>query len=177
MFTLAVDNTLELALIDAKFATAYFDIVTKQRDYLSRWLIWPSHADSIAFFSNFITRSLIDYANGKSLVCAMIYQGELVGNVSFNSIDRTLKKVEIGYWLSCDFQGKGIVTRAVTKLIELAFTQYEMEKVEIAVAVNNTASRNVCERLGFSLEGVITRAENLNGKIVDHAIYGLKRGS
>ncbi|MGB0987571.1 MAG: GNAT family N-acetyltransferase, partial [Pseudoalteromonas spongiae] len=111
MFTLAVDNTLKLALVDAKFATAYFDIVTKQRDYLSRWLIWPSHADSIAFFSKFITRSLIDYANGKSLVCAMIYQGELVGNVSFNSIDHTLKKVEIGYWLSCVFQGKGIVTR------------------------------------------------------------------
>lgn len=29
MFTLAVDNTLKLALVDAKFATAYFDIVTR----------------------------------------------------------------------------------------------------------------------------------------------------
>lgn len=50
-----------------------------------------------------------------------------------------------------------------------------MEKVEISAAVENAASRAVCERLGCELEGIITRNENLNGRIVDHAIYGLER--
>jgi ribosomal-protein-serine acetyltransferase len=50
-----------------------------------------------------------------------------------------------------------------------------MEKVQISAATQNKPSRAVCERLGFSLEGVITRAENLNGPVVDHAIYGLSR--
>jgi len=57
----------------------------------------------------------------------------------------------------------------------VAFIELSMSKVEISAAVENQASRSVCERLGFTLEGIITRAENLNGRIVDHAVYGLSR--
>ncbi|HIF9169539.1 TPA: GNAT family N-acetyltransferase, partial [Photobacterium damselae] len=42
-------------------------------------------------------------------------------------------------------------------------------------AIENKASRKVCERLGLTLEGIITRAENINGRVVDHAVYGLSR--
>ena len=57
----------------------------------------------------------------------------------------------------------------------MAFIELDMQKVEISAAVENQSSRKVCERLGFSLEGVITCSENLNGRVVDHAIYGLSR--
>ena len=175
MFTLKIENDLELALVEPSFAKKYYDIVGKQRDYLSQWLTWPSHAKSEEFFLSFIKKSLHDYANGESLVCAMIFCEELVGNISFNTISYELKKVEIGYWLSCDYQGKGIVTKSVSKLISYAFNELNMEKVQISAAVDNDSSRRVCERLGFKLEGVISNTENLNGRIVDHAIYGLSR--
>ncbi|REG84305.1 GNAT family N-acetyltransferase [Marinomonas pollencensis] len=116
-----------------------------------------------------------DYADGKSLVCAIFYNDTLVGNISFNSIDYDLKRVDIGYWLSANYQGKGIVSKCVTKLITMAFTDLNMEKVQISAALNNQPSRQVCERLGFKLEGVITRAEKVNGRVLDHAIYGLSR--
>ena len=109
------------------------------------------------------------------MTCAIVYQDNIVGNCSFNSIDHDLKKVTIGYWLSKNQQGKGIVTQVVRKLIQIAFEELGMEKVEISAAVENAASRAVCERLGCELEGIITRNENLNGRIVDHAIYGLER--
>jgi ribosomal-protein-serine acetyltransferase len=48
-----------------------------------------------------------------------------------------------------------------------------MEKIEIDVATGNLKSRKVPERLGFDLEGISTRAEEMNGKILDHAKYGL----
>ncbi len=48
-----------------------------------------------------------------------------------------------------------------------------MEKVEIRVATKNTPSRNVCEKLGCSLEGEVSHSENLNGGIVSHAIYAI----
>ncbi|HFG1639877.1 TPA: GNAT family N-acetyltransferase [Vibrio cholerae] len=177
MFTLDVDTDLKLALVDTKFAPQYLEIVSREREYLSQWLAWPPHANSEEFFLSFIKRSLHDYADGKSLVCGMIYKDKLVGNISFNSISYQLKKVEMGYWLSSDYQGKGIVSRSVLKLIDVAFTDLDMEKVQISAATGNQPSRNVCERLGFVLEGTITRAENLNGRIVDHAVYGLDRTS
>jgi len=50
-----------------------------------------------------------------------------------------------------------------------------MNKVEISAAVDNAASRAVCERLGIELEGVITNAEKVGDRILTHAIYGLHR--
>lgn len=175
MFTVAVDKELELALIEPSFAKRYFEIVSQEVDYLSQWLAWPVHAKSEDFFLRFINKSLSEYAEGKGMVCAMIYQGELVGNISFNRINRHLKTVEIGYWLSEKHQGKGIITRSVQKLIEVAFYELEMEKIQIAAGEDNLPSRRVCERLGMKLEGIITNRENLNGRIINHAIYGLHK--
>ena len=175
MFTLDVEDDLQLALVEPSFAPLYCGIVSKQRDYLGQWLAWPPHAEDEAFFLKFIKQSLHDYADGKSLVCAMFYQNELVGNVGFNEINHNLQTVKIGYWLNHDYQGKGIVSKSVAKLIEFAFIELKMEKVQISAAVDNLPSRAVCERLGFQMEGVLTRAENLNGRVVDHAVYGLSR--
>ncbi|WP_086983802.1 GNAT family N-acetyltransferase [Vibrio aphrogenes] len=175
MFTLEVEAGLELALVEPKLASKYFKIVSNQRDYLSEWLAWPSYAENEEFFLDFIKKSLHDYADGKSLVCTMMFKNEVAGNISFNSINHDLQKVEIGYWLRRDLQGMGIVSKSLSMLINYAFTELNMQKVEISAAVDNQASRRVCERLGFQLEGIITRAENLNGRIVDHAVYGLNR--
>ncbi|MGP8305307.1 GNAT family N-acetyltransferase [Vibrio sp. YIC-376] len=177
MFTLDVEKGLKLALIEPTFAPLYLEIVTREREYLSQWLAWPPHADGKDFFLSFIKRSLQDYAEGKSLVCAMFYDEKLVGNISFNSINHELNKAEIGYWLSEAYQGKGIVSKSVSKLVEMAFTELQMEKVQISAAVDNAPRRRVCERLGFSLEGIITRCENLNGRVVDHAVYGLSKNT
>lgn len=175
MFKLNIDEQLELVLVTPSFAKNYYNIVVDERDYLGKWLVWPKYADSEAFFLSFVNKSLDDYEKGKSLTCAIIYCDRLVGNISFNSISHELKKAEIGYWLSSKYQGKGIVTKSASKLISYAFEQLNMDRVQISVATKNTASRNVCERLGFEFEGAISNSENLNGCIVAHAIYSLSK--
>lgn len=129
MFISQIDDEVALALLQPSFAQAYFSIVSRERDYLAEWLAWPLCADGEAFFSAFIESSLTKYAEGKSMTCAMLYKGEVVGNVSFNVISPALKKVIVGYWLSKDFQGKGIASRCVTALVDIAFNQLEMTKV------------------------------------------------
>ena len=175
MFKTIIDNELSIALVEENFASHYAEISQSQNEYLSQWLAWPPHCKTAQDFRIFIQRSLHDYAEGKSMTCAIVYQGNVVGNCSFNTIDHSTKKVTVGYWLSETKQGKGIVTRVVQKLIEIAFEELDMEKIEISAATENMSSRKVCERLQFTLEGIITRNENLNGRIIDHAIYGLHR--
>ncbi|MBU2039563.1 MAG: GNAT family N-acetyltransferase, partial [Gammaproteobacteria bacterium] len=117
MFTLDINESVSLALVQPSFAGRYLAIVEAERDYLSEWLAWPPHADSEEFFLRFIRGALHDYADGKSMTCAVLYQGVVVGNVSYNSICRNLGKAEIGYWLSKEYQGRGIMTTAVRYLI------------------------------------------------------------
>lgn len=175
MFTIQIDDDLELALVEPSFASQYLNIITNDREHLRQWLPWVDFCHDKKAFSDFIQKSLLDYAQGTSLTCAIILQGKLVGNISFNSINQSLEKVEIGYWLSSQHQGKGIMRRAVTKFIELAFTHYGMTKVEISAAEENQRSRHVCECLGFKLEGVIRQAERVNGHLLNHAVYGLHK--
>jgi len=68
-----------------------------------------------------------------------------------------------------------IITRAVSKLVDIAFTDLQLKKIQIAVGEHNLPSCKVCERLGMTLQGIITNHENLNGRIINHAIYGLAK--
>lgn len=173
MFTLEVEEGLSLKLVEQAFALHYLDIVNQQRIYLSEWLIWPQLAADESFFVEFIHQAQDDYIHGRSIVCAMLFHGELVGNICFKSIDRESKSVEIGYWLSQTFQGRGIVTKSVSALVDYAFTRLDMETIEIFAAVENRRSLHVCERLGFTFEHVINQAEVLHGRSVDHVAYAL----
>ena len=175
VFKLKIDKQLELVLVEPSFSRSYYNIVIEERDYLGKWLVWPMYADSEEFFSSFVNKSLDDYEKGKSLTCAIIYCDELVGNIGFNTISQELKKVEVGYWLSSKYQGKGIVTKSLSELITYAFGPLNMDRVQVSVATENVPSRKVCERLGFTFEGAISNSENLNGRIVDHAIYSLSK--
>lgn len=175
MFRAVIEPELELRLAHPRMSADYYSLVKQDRNYLSEWLAWPLHAEGEAFFADFFKTSLNDFANEKAMVCAIFFEQELVGTVAFNKISIQLSCVEIGYWLAYAYQGKGIMSKCVSYLIEHAFSELDMQKVQISAATENLPSRGLCERLGMSLEGVITRAENLNGRVVDHAIYGLNR--
>jgi len=175
LFKLDIDSEIELVFLTEVLAENLFKLVDTDREHLTQWLPWPPYIKRVEDTSQFIKNSIIDFAEGRGMVCAIEYRGDLVGVISYNKILRSLKKVEIGYWLSSKYQGKGIISRSVDFLTTYAFNNLDMEKVEIAAASENQPSRRVCERLGFKLEGIIKNAENLHGKLVDHAIYGLYR--
>lgn len=175
MFTLNVDNEIELALVQESFAPLYVELVAEHKAYLSQWLAWPDFCSSEQDFRLFAHRSLHDYADGKSLTCAIFFHGDLVGNIGLHEINLELGRTCIGYWLAESHKGKGIVTRAAQTLIKHAFDTLGLEKVQLQAAKENLASRAVAERLGMTLEGIITRNEKVQDRVLDHAIYGLHK--
>ncbi len=178
MFKYKINESIYISIIDLSYASSYEKLVQDDYIHLKEFLGWPYICKTEDDFKTFIKKSLKDYENGKSLVCTIFYNNQIVGNISLNTINTSLKKVNIGYWLVSSFQGKGIITSTCNCLINYAFEDLKMEKVEIAVAVENIKSRAVCKRLNMKLEGIISNSENINGKIVDHAIYSLhKKGN
>lgn len=173
LFKLNVDSEINLVFLHESLATELFNLVDSDRKHLNTWLPWPPFIKKVDDTKLFIKNSIKDFAEGKSMVCAIEYKNQIVGVTGYNKILTSLKKVEIGYWLSSKYQGHGIMTRAVNGLIDQAFNKLEMEKVQISVATGNYPSQKVCERLKFKSEGIIKNSENLHGKIIDHIVYGL----
>ncbi len=82
---------------------------------------------------------------------------------------------EIGYALSTDFQGHGVMTRALVLLLPELFLRSNLERLEARCAVGNVASQRVLEKLGFALEGQLRAYFRLGNERVDHLLYSMLR--
>lgn len=173
MFYYKVDEEIQLKLIMPNDADDMFALIDRSRPYLREWLGWVDGTRTPADTRAFAEQNLVNFAQHKSLHTAIIYNGQFVGQISLNTIDWTKKIAYIGYMLDEGFQGDGIMTRAAKGIIDIAFNEYHLQKVEVHVATDNEKSCNIPERLGFTLEGTLRRAEWLYDHYVDHAVYGL----
>lgn len=173
MFRLKVDDEIELRMFEETDTETVFTLVDRNRDYLRQWLIWVDASDSPEVTRQFIKDSKRLYENKEALSAGVWLKGELVGATGVVAYEWHNRMMEIGYWLSADQQGKGIMTRAVSALIDDAFNNLKMNRIEIHCATDNTRSRAIPERLGFKQDGVMREAGLINGQFVDKVIYSM----
>lgn len=64
------------------------------------------------------------------------------------------RRCEIGYYLSPEARGRGIMSRAVALLCIWLFDELAMERIAATAESENPASMAVLERVGFHREGV-----------------------
>ena len=65
------------------------------------------------------------------------------------------KSPEIGYWLGAPYWGHGYATEAARALIDHAFEDLGLERLEAGARVSNPASRRVLEKCGFQWNSVV----------------------
>ena len=150
-----------------------FALTDSNRTYLRQWLPWVDDTRNVEDTRAFIASSLRRYRDDVGMSCGILYQGNLAGVIGFNTIDWMNFKTEIGYWLGADFQGLGLITKACRAMIDHAFLDLELNKVEIRCATGNTRSCAIPQRLGFTQEGVARQAEWLYDHYVDLVLYGM----
>ena len=83
--------------------------------------------------------------------------------------------LEIGYILHPDYWGRGYVPEAARTLIDLAFKELNLHKIELTCFGYNVQSQRVAEKLGFTLEARIRDRKDAQGNRCDSLIYGLLR--
>ncbi|MFD2924420.1 GNAT family N-acetyltransferase [Halobacillus naozhouensis] len=173
MFTLNVKEDLSLKLLEKKDAKELFSLVDESRDYLREWLPWVEDIKQEKDYGPVIDMWLQQFSSQEGLQAGILYKGELAGVAGFNKIDWSNRKTSIGYWLSEKYQGRGIVTTVVKALIDCAFAEYHLNRVEIECGVDNEKSRAIPERIGFRQEGIIREAEYLYDHFHDLALYSI----
>ncbi|MFD1019867.1 GNAT family N-acetyltransferase [Thalassobacillus hwangdonensis] len=173
MFLHTIDEELALKLPELKDAEKVFELTDVSRKYLREWLPWVDGTTTIEDTKGFLEGTRKGFLEERSLTTLILYKGEIVGTAGFNELNRANDTAYIGYWLGEGYQGKGIMTRVVCALVDYAFTELDMNKVDIRAAEGNAKSRAIPERLGFTFEGRIRQAERLYGNYVDHMVYGI----
>ena len=164
---------MRLNLLEPRHAVELFRVVDSNRNHLREWLPFIDDYQSVAAATQFITRNRED--NGRDTGLAIgIWVGEmLAGVVTCDPIDWSNRAVLIGYWLGKSFEGRGIMTRTCNALIDLAFDELGLNRVEISCAVENRRCRLVPERLGLRQEGVSRQREWLYDHFVDTVSYSV----
>ena len=157
-----------LALTDIEELHA---LIEANRAHLRRWLPFADQPRERT--AAYVERGMRDASVGKGLNMAIVSEGALAGMVSFVDLSREHRLTSIGYWLAEHAQGRGLMTRAVAEMVDAAFGPWRLERVEIRVAVENSPSRAIPERLGFRREGELRRAIRVDGVSQDDIVYGL----
>jgi ribosomal-protein-serine acetyltransferase len=171
--SMRVDDDTELRLHEERFAKAYYQLIERNRQHLREWMPWLDMEQTVEDLYLFMRNSLQQFVNNQGIQLGIWHQGNIVGSIGLHALDWNDRKVEMGYWLSADQQGKGLVTKAAQTLVNFAFDEYKLNKVEIHCATGNHRSRAIPERLGFTQEGIKRQDQWLYDHYVDMVIYGM----
>ncbi len=173
MFTLKVDQEIELQLFQLHDAEELYHLVDSNRTHLREWLPWVDNMTSPIEYHSIFQMWLKQFADNQGFNSGIRYNGVLAGTIGFHQIDWNHKQTSIGYFLGQGFEGKGIMTRSVQALVNYAFFELQLNRIEIRCGVDNQKSRAIPERLGFKQEGIIRDAEFLYDHFHDLALYGM----
>jgi len=173
MFQKQIQDGVHLKLLEERHAPLAFAAVERDRAYLGKWLPWVDQTTEVEYTASFIRTSLEQFAQNEGLAAGIWCGDELIGTIGTHRIDWLNRRVELGYWLASRFQGRGVVTAACRALIDHAFTEWTLNRVEIHCAAGNEKSCAIPERLGFHFEGVLRQAQLVNGEYLDIRIYAM----
>ena len=164
---------IELQLFRVEHAPVIYELIDRNREHLRRWLPWVDGVTEPTDTLDFVKGSIALYEKGLGPHYAIHYYGVLVGLIGIQPINWPDKKGEIGYWLSKEYCGKGIMTWCTGELVRIGFEELGLNKIKINCASGNKSSEAIPLRLGLVYEGTLRSEQYLNGEFVDLLAYSI----
>lgn len=171
MFCRQVDKNIQLELLEPQHTDELFRITDENRKYLGKWLPWVDSVQEPADTARFIKDCQEQWADNNGFQAAIRVDDKLTGVIGHHNIDWMNKKTSLGYWLAESAQGQGFMTKCCKEVINHAFKELRLHRVEIHCTSSNHKSRAIPERLEFQKEAILQVAAHINGQFVDLIIY------
>lgn len=116
--------------------------------------------------------------NKDILYLAIEVNGEAIGGIGITPEKGIMRKnAELGYWLSEDYWGRGIMTKAITEMVKLAFDTFDITRIFATPFETNSASHRVLEKAGFKLETGAERVVYKNEIPINVLVYSIRQKS
>lgn len=106
---------------------------------------------------------------------AIEIDGLIWGGIGFKALEGKNYEhtLEVGYWLAEEKWGNGIISEALSVVLDYAFNSLKLERIFAASFEYNPASARLLRKSGFVQEGVARRAVKKEGKYYDEIHFGL----
>lgn len=119
------------------------------------------------------TQLLLDHA--QHAAWALEYERKVVGGINIRFFaDHCIG--EFGYGLAPSLWGRGLVTEAITVVVQAAFDTYpQLHRIRASADPRNTASLRIMEKLGMQREALLRQNRQMRGEWVDEAWCGILR--
>jgi ribosomal-protein-alanine N-acetyltransferase len=135
----------------------YADMYEYSRlEEVTRYLVWEPHPDE-HYTARYLDTVQAQYRNGEFYDWGVEWRetGKLIGTCGFTSFDLPNKRAEVGYVINPAFSGRGVATEALMAVLDYAFNELKLHRVEAKYIYGNDASRRVMEKCSMTFEGIL----------------------
>jgi [ribosomal protein S5]-alanine N-acetyltransferase len=172
MKPILVTERLRLETVDETMAEKLYDFVMRNKEFLREWEV-ERHPDyyTVEGQMQIIAADRLSMENGQLSKFAIFTRDadRLIGTVSLSNIVRgAFQSCHLGYRLDGSETNRGSMTEAVQAVVEYAFQELRLHRIEANIMPRNAASLKVADKLGFTVEGLARKYLKINGVWEDH---------
>ncbi|CKG81496.1 GNAT family protein [Bacillus cereus] len=169
-----VNDRAMLRLMHVNDVASLFTIVEGNKEI---WMYLISTMDSYQDMEQYVQVALKGFEEGTDLPFVVVDQktNEIVGSTRLYSISNDNKTVELGQtWYHPSVHRTSINTECKYMLLQYAFEELQMLRVQIKTDLRNEKAQRAIERLGAVKEGVLRNERKLpHGYIRDAVVYSI----
>ncbi|MBM6618815.1 GNAT family N-acetyltransferase [Bacillus suaedaesalsae] len=143
-------------------------------DEVTKYVSWYTY-QSITDAQLFLDHILQQYEDGSGAFWGIEDKetNKLIGTIDFVAWNRKHRKAEIGYILSQDYWGKGLMTEAAQAVIQFGFEKMNLVRIEARCLLENIGSEKVMQKAGMQYEGTLRKSMLLKEKHRDIKLYSI----
>ena len=169
------DGVILMRPFHVRDANETFAAVRESLTELKPWMSFAHDGYAIQETKEFIRITRARWEEGTLFAFAITdaKTGSILGGCSLSHIHPVYHLCNLGYWVRTSRRGEGIAVRATRLAAGYAFEKLGLIRLEIIMAVDNTASRRVAEKAGAHYEGVLHNRMVVGREIYDAHMYSL----
>lgn len=146
----------------------FLDTMQRSQTLHSPWVVAPRIPEE---FQSYIQRSL--QPNNKNLL-ALNDSEDIIGVFNLSEIVRgAFQNAYLGFYASIDFQRRGMMSAAMKLVLEYAFVELKLHRIEANIQPGNLKSINLVKKNAFRKEGYSPRYLKINNVWCDHLRFAM----